>query len=211
MLRSNQAYLNLGSLAFFVDSHLDYRQDALDTQLFCQLWASEEFDRISDARDWYTVYRNKLRRVGWMTEDLHFVRRTIREPFAVEDALVDERTGDEEKLVISVVDQIGRMPASDRRLAILNKYTHGAFSGCFQATSYTELDGIPRMSLFACHFQSDKKITDLLKTRFSTDAIRFWEARQTVYLNTEVYNRFRSTIKNWLADRARWAIHDLSF
>ena len=75
--KTEQGYVNLGSLQSFTTTLTSQeKEDVIDSILSAQLTASRMYNRETEYSEWYRIYVQALRKLGWMVDSYRFMEYT---------------------------------------------------------------------------------------------------------------------------------------
>lgn len=110
----------------------------------------------------------------------------------------------------SAVEALQSLGERDRRVVIFENSSHSLGSGNFQILSvHVTSTGNLQMTLAACFFSTNEKITRVLSHNFTSNATRMFQAQDVMTLNSEEYAAVRPQVIQRLGDQVSIYIDEI--
>ena len=198
-----------GSLAAFTQNVSGrIKQNILDVTLFAQLASDKKFDRENQAREWYTYYTHILGNVGFIIQDFQFQKyessgMSLNVDAVVIDLFEEVAEGGESAVVGATLNAMRQMSDDDRRIELFKAHSSRNRLGNFQVVSCDQApNGEVSITLGAFEFTGSETEHGFLFLSWSTATTDIFKGSQKCVVDTDVYERVRSTISNRIGHNA---------
>lgn len=217
---NNKAQVNDGSLVSFT-ANLTPQQtsDVQSSILLAQLAANKKYDRTSDTEKWYNFYQEVLSTVGWVMQDMRFVKydskqTTVEIPnfiLEVVSGLVsDWANGDGVTKMVEDALNVLRIKSNERGLEIFGT-TSNSFKGAnFQILPCDVIKGQITTAFIGCSVSGTSTEVKYLYETYSSSKLDIYYDAQVMTLDEAVYSKIRSAVIQKLADNGRNKIWNYS-
>ncbi len=204
-----RADIAAGSLISFVAGLSDQvRQDVLDSTLFAQFAANTEYDRGTQANQWYYTYLSTLGSIAWTVQGFDFHQYNVSSGRFMLDAVVLDIVKaafatDEYEIVNSSIDALKKLKGDDDRIQLLGHSAVKQDAGNFQVGAVTETDGAVALHALGAYFVSPDSDTDFLFTLYEGSSTQIFTGVQSMTLNEALYANYRNAVSNRLGENAK--------
>lgn len=178
------------------------KQDILDATLLAQLCADKKFDRERTMSQWYDVYKDVLKNLGFEIEQIEIkLHHSEEETYTLDKIVthshnaVDGNTEALSATLRSLLDALHRMPTSDERIGMFHSLCGGTSSGNFQILP-CELgpDGKVFFVLGAFFFRTLHKFENILFDTHDSRCITIHKSVHKVIFDPKDYATVRNTV-----------------
>lgn len=200
----NSSDIVAGSIVSFVAGVSGQsQQDVLDSTLFAQFAANAQYNRESQAQQWYSTYLNTLGGIAWTVQSFDFQQYKVSSSsFKLDDVVLDilkaAFTADEYEVVKSSIDALKKLKDDDGRIKLFGHNAVSGKSGNFQIGAVTEKNGAVAMHTLGAYFSSTDTNTDFLFAHYKGSNTQIYKGVQSMTLNEEQYANIRGAIQNRL-------------
>ncbi|MCD1260468.1 hypothetical protein B5M42_016835 [Paenibacillus athensensis] len=204
-----------GSVVSFVAGVQDQnRQDVLDSTLFAQFAANAQYNRQTQAQQWYTVYLSTLGALAWTVQSFNFQQYQVSSSsFKLDDVVLDIMkaafTQDEYDVVKSSIDALKKLKDDDGRIKLFGHNAVSSNAGNFQIGAVTESNGAIAMHTLGAYFSSKDSNTDFLFVHYKGSDTKIFKGVQAMTLNQTLYGNYRSMVQQRLGSSIKSFILDV--
>jgi hypothetical protein len=216
---SAEAAVTGGSLvAFTAGMSRQNKEDVMDSFLFASLYAHKKVNAESQSEQWYKVYNEMLRHLGWVGTRWSYSRyQTSQQRFTMEQAgaeiiksaiMAAAAPGPASLAMLAVArDALTALSAEEGPLRLFERQTKTHRGGNFRLASCTEIaDGSVIAAMAAVAFQSNLSATNVLFWEWDNSDVQIYKGENYLEFNSRHYARHRETVRQKLADIADQAI-----
>lgn len=190
------------------------QQDVLDSTLFAQFAATAQYNRESQAQQWYGAYLNTLGSIAWTVQSFDFQQYKVSSSsFKLDDVVLDilkaAFTSDEYEVVKASVDALKKLKNDDGRIKLFGHNAVSSKSGNFQIGAVTEQNGAVAMHTLGAYFNSSDTNTDFLFAHYKGSNTQIYKGVQSMTLNEGQYANIRQAIQNRLGKNIQDFVMDV--
>jgi len=200
------SYLNYKGLnSFSSEVSEQARKDALNSMLFAQRAATNKFPDESMIYDWYNMYFEVLKKLGWLLQtrdytDYEEQSSLLEIDKVIFDLIKDLLTAQQAKIFIKSLELIKKLGKEDKRLKAFERNTEAQNKANFQLGLIEEHNGEATILGSGFIIQSEIKITSILFIKFDKKKVKLTFNFYKATLVEHQYARFRDLIKDKLGD-----------
>ena len=211
-----EGYVIAGAIVTFTQNVTGLaKQDVIDSTLFAQIAASQQYNRESDPDNWYKYYAFVLENLGYVIQDFQFKKYTPKKDvfkkhyFSMDTVVMEELDITEEQKVVmnkTLLELNGTSVNNSTLQLFYNQSTNGS-KGNFQIFLCENNTGNVSLALGAFHFTTNNSNVDANNYLFkewkdSSHDITIFEATQMVYINESIYGTVRDEVSILISNYA---------
>lgn len=199
-------FLNYKGLnSFEKDLSKQAQEDVLDCQLLAQRAASKTFPDNNQVYDWYTMYFDTLKKLGWLIDQKDFMTydhnaQGVELDKAIFGVLEDFLTGQQVKILMKSFALLKSLGSDDKRLVAFEKNTYSSERGNFQLSLAENDQGKTTLKGSGFILESEKKITKILFLKFDRKSVKLKFNFYSATLVAHEYDKYRDLVKQKLGD-----------
>lgn len=204
------SFLNFKGLNSFSENvKKETQEDVLNSLLLAQRAASKAFPDDNQLKNWYALYFEVLKKLGWLISQKDFsVYEEKSTQFELDKAifniLAELLTGQQIKILMKSLELLKSLGNDDKRLIAFENNTHMHDRGNFQLGMTEETNG--NVSILGSGFilESEKKITKVLFLKFDKEKIKLNFSYYKADLVSSIYENHREAVKQKLGDASQF-------
>ncbi len=206
---NGHADIAAGSLISFVAGISDQvRQDVLDSTLFAQFAANAQYDRETQANQWYSTYLSTLGGIAWTVQGFDFQQYKVSSSsFKLDEVVLDIMksafTADEYAIVKASIEALKKLKDDDDRIKLFGHSAVKSNAGNFQIGAVTETNGAVALHTLGAYFTSTDSNTDFLFVHYKGSSTQIYKGVQSMTLNEAQYANIRNAIANRLGKNTK--------
>jgi hypothetical protein len=175
------------------------KEDVDYSTMFAGLAASHQYDRFTDASNWYKSYVKVLSQLGWAITNFNITPyqasgSTFEIDKAVLQLLQTIASGGEVTLAQSAMAALRSLPGKERGFYLWDSTTHTAQNANFQIGVATLSGGYVVMSIIGLYFSASQINSDFLWFSWPSSNITLFTALQVMELDEDVYSQVRNLV-----------------
>ena len=207
-------------LAVTVGSQIASFGDGLDASLkesvsngflFAQQVADKQVQDAANAstEDWYNSYVDVLSRIGWNRENKsHSLKKISGVSTDVHKEIIPIVTAAlgpvaATATVVRVLEGLQNMNEASPWITLFSKSSQRATANQFQMSHTYVEDGVPRISLIAFELSAERKITQVLFFKLSTDSASLSHFETKMSVDKSIFDSVAPIIADRLKERAK--------
>lgn len=207
-------------LAVTVGSQIASFGDGLDASLkesvsngflFAQQVADKQVQDAANAttEDWYNSYVDVLSRIGWNRENKsHSLKKVNGVSTDVHKEIIPIVTAAlgpaaATATVVRVLEGLQNMNEASPWITLFSKSSQRATANQFQMSHTYVEDGVPRISLIAFELSAERKITQVLFFKLSTDSASLSHFETKMAVDKSIFDSVAPIIADRLKERAK--------
>jgi len=200
------SFLNFKGLNTFSENISDQiQEDILNSLLLAQRAASKAFPENNQIYDWYHMYFDVLKRLGWLISQKDFTTYEEKSTaFELDKAILsllqDLLTGQQIKILMQSLDLIKSLGENDRRLQAFANNTQGHQRKNFQLGLAEETNGNIAVLGSGFILESEKKMSKILFVKFNKELINMKFCFYKAELVSSQYENYRELVKQKLGN-----------
>lgn len=181
------------------------QEDVLNSLLLAQRAASKAFPEANQIYDWYTMYFDILKRLGWLLSQKDFTTYDEKtNSFELDKALLsmlqDFLTGQQIKILMRSLELIKSLGDDDKRLQAFASNTQSHDRGNFQLGLAENTNGNIAIMGSGFILESEKKMSKILFVKFSKELIQMKFCFYKAELVSSQYENHRELVKQKLGN-----------
>jgi hypothetical protein len=185
----------------------DLRPLIANSMLLAQLAADKSASQTENVMDWHMKYREVLGKVGWQVKDEEVKERVITDrDLRVHKAIIPVLTSllgpaaAAASMVITVLKGLQEMDTESPWITMFDQQSQHARGAKFQI-SYVDADDdkSPTIKLLSCTIEADRRITQVLFFKFSSQHAKMHDRASQLSTNRDVLNAGKDAIATKVA------------
>lgn len=202
---SLQAAVDVGSVVSFVQGvSAEQKDDVLLGVQLAQRGASGKYNRFTQAESWYQLYAEILSNLGWVGEQLAFVKHDKQQGELRMDqaalAIITAIATQNQLLVLQeAIKALSALAEEDGTIRLFDFHSAAQAGGNFQMGAVQKTgNGALSMALGAFHYSSNDTRRRFLFFSWGAQQVNFWTAAQKMTLNEGFYAERREAVRKKL-------------
>ncbi|MDF3019432.1 MAG: hypothetical protein K0Q92_735 [Steroidobacteraceae bacterium] len=180
----------------------DLRPPISNSMLLAQLAADKATAEDQDVMQWHAKYRDVLKKVGWQLADAEDRKRVITDKdLSVHQAIIPVLTtllgpaAAATSMVVTVLKGLQEMDKESPWITLFDRESQHASGAKFQI-SYVDADenGAASVKLLSCTIEAERKITQVLFFKFSSQRAEMRDRQTLLSTNREVLESGKEAI-----------------
>jgi hypothetical protein len=206
---AEQEVVTVGAqLAEFSDKvPADLRPLIANSMLLAQLAADKSASQTENVMDWHMKYREVLAKVGWQIKDEEVKERVVSDrDLTVHKAIIPVLTSilgpaaAAASMVITVLKGLQDMDAESPWIKLFDQQSQHARGAKFQISYVDAADAdTPTIKLLSCTIDAERKITQVLFFKFSSQKAKMNDRSSSLSTNRDVLNAGKNSITTKVA------------
>lgn len=190
-------------LAEFSDSvPADLRPLISNSMLLAQLAADKATAEVEDVMQWHAKYRDVLKKIGWQLADSEERKRVVTDQdLSVHQAIIPVLTtllgpaAAATSMVVTVLKGLQEMDKESPWITLFDRESQHASGAKFQI-SYVDADesGSASVKLLSCTIDAERKITQVLFFKFSSQRAEMRDRQTLLSTNRDVLEAGKESI-----------------
>lgn len=204
VFKDEQEVVAVGAqLAEFSDSvPADLRPMISNSMLLAQLAADKATAEVEDVMLWHAKYRDVLKKVGWQLADSEERKRVVTDKdLSVHQAIIPVLTtllgpaAAATSMVVTVLKGLQEMDKESPWITLFDRESQHASGAKFQI-SYVDADenGSASVKLLSCTIDAERKITQVLFFKFSSQRAEMRDRQTLLSTNRDVLEAGKESI-----------------